>query len=217
MSGDNDLQKAERKVFTSTFQDGLLDIMIGSFVLMMAVGPLLSVQLGDFWSSAIFLPFWGLIYLGVLLTRKYVILPRTGKVKFGTARKHKLTRFSIIMVVANLIFLILGVIAAFRIVPSGNERSDWIINLIFSLTWLLFGSLAGLLLGLPRLIVYGLILAAAPIIGEWLRVEHGATHHGYPITFGIAAGVIFLIGVFLFVQLLRNNPLPPENVLEGKA
>lgn len=217
MSRDNDLQKAERKVFISTLQDGLLEIMISALVLMWAISPLLSIHLGDFWSSAIFLPFWGLIFLGIRLIRKYVILPRTGKVKFGTARNTKLLRFSLIMVVVNLIFFILGLIAVFWIVPSGNEQSDWSINLIFGLTWLLLGSLAGLILGLPRLIVYGLMLAAAPIVGEWLRVEHGATHHGYPITFGIATGVIFLTGIILFVRFFRNCPLPPENIMEGKA
>jgi len=51
------LDQADRDVFRSAFEDGLVDIFMPSWVLMFVVGPYLSVYLGDFWSSAIFLPF----------------------------------------------------------------------------------------------------------------------------------------------------------------
>ena len=39
MSQEVDLKEAERKVFRSTFQDGLVEIMLGSVVLMFAIAP----------------------------------------------------------------------------------------------------------------------------------------------------------------------------------
>ena len=62
MSQEVDLKEAERKVFRSTFQDGLVEIMLGCIVLMFAIGPFLSPYLGDFWSSAVFLPFWAGVF-----------------------------------------------------------------------------------------------------------------------------------------------------------
>ena len=50
-----ELKKAERKLFSMIFDDGLLDIMISAFLLMFAIAPLLSETMGDFWSSAVFL------------------------------------------------------------------------------------------------------------------------------------------------------------------
>ena len=65
----------------------------------------------------------------------------------------------------------------------------------------------------PRLYIYGLMLALAPFVGEWLYQRLGAAHHGFPIVFGTATGIILLNGAVQFVRLLRNNPLPPEEPL----
>ena len=61
-----------------------------------------------------------------------------------------------------------------------------------------------------RLYVYGLLIGLAPIVGEWLYLNTGAPHHGFPITFGIAAGIMILTGLFIFVRLLHDNPVPVE-------
>ena len=57
----NDLAAAERRGFRSVVDTGLWDVMLASVVAMFAIAPLLSVRLGDFWSSAVFVPFWGLV------------------------------------------------------------------------------------------------------------------------------------------------------------
>ena len=91
------LKEAERKVFRATLQDGLLDIFIGCIVLQFAIAPLLSSRLGDFWSSIVFLPFWALVYGVIWLVRKSIVAPRLGSVKFGSARKTRLTKFTLVM------------------------------------------------------------------------------------------------------------------------
>jgi hypothetical protein len=86
MSEAISLKQIEKKAFKSTHGDGLWDILLGCFVLMFAVAPLLSARLGDFWSSAVFLPFWGGVYLVIRFLRKNVVAPRVGTAKFGRAR-----------------------------------------------------------------------------------------------------------------------------------
>lgn len=77
------LRSIEKEAFRATLADGLCDVFIGCFVLIFAVSPILSESLGDFWSSFIFLPFWGVVYLCIGLTRKYVVAPRLGRVRLG--------------------------------------------------------------------------------------------------------------------------------------
>lgn len=210
MSQELSLKDADRKVFHSTINDGLWDIFLGLFFLEFAIAPHLSESLGDFWSSAIFLPVWAVVFLLIRWVRRTVLEPRLGVVKFGQSRIAKLKRFSVLMLAFNLIMLILGFWAAI----SFDRTSGEAIPYMFSLILLAGFSLAAFFLEFNRLYFYGLMVAAAPIIGEWLWNNANATHHGYPITFGVAAGIMILIGITIFVQVLRSTSLP-EDLIEA--
>jgi MFS family permease len=204
------LKTAERQAFQITFTDGLWDVFLGLFPLQFAVAPLLSESMGDFWSSAIFLPVFGAVYLVIRLMRKYVIAPRMGTVNFGKARKEKLRKFSRIMLGINALVFIMGILAAAFTTKIFDSQSialfGSVVSMALGLILLAGFSLAAVLLDWPRLYFYGLLLFAAPPVGEWLYQNHGAAHHGYPIVFGITAGVMILTGLITFVRMLKNNP-----------
>jgi len=196
------LKSAERQAFQASFADGLWDVLIGCFVLQLAIAPLLSERLGDFWSSAIFLPFWGLVYLAIWLVRKQILAPRLGAVSFGKTRRARMRKFSLVMVAANALMLLLGLLA----VLNFNRLPGFGIASLFSLFLLVGFSIAAWLLDFPRLYIYGLPLFLAPLVGEWLYSQHGFAHHGYPVVFGVAAGVMILTGLVNFVRVLRHHP-----------
>jgi hypothetical protein len=202
MSEPISLKATERRVFQATHADGLWDVFIACFVAMFALGPLLSPSMGDFWSVAIFLPFWGLAYLAIWLIRRHVVSPRIGEVKFGPARRTRLRRFSVIMLALNCVSLLGGTIAAakYDVVPG------WVFTGIFGLILLNAFCLAGYFLDYPRLYVYGVVLFVCPIVGEGLYVYAHVRHHGYPVTYGIATLAILLTGLLTFLRLLRDNP-----------
>jgi hypothetical protein len=206
MSDRVSLKEAERKAFTSAFSDGLLDIFIGCFMLQFVIVLYLSSSLGDFWSSAAFLPLWAITYLVLWLLRKYVVRPRIGEVKFGAARVARLKKFNLIMLVTLTVALLLGMLSAveFERVPG------WVHSARFGLIFLIGFSLAGYFLHMNRLYVYGIVTALALPVGEWLYATWGAPHHGIPITFGTIGGLIILIGVTFFLRLLLRYPQPPE-------
>jgi hypothetical protein len=209
MSHQISLKEAERKVFSTAVNDGLWDILLGCFFLIFAVAPFLSAGLGDFWSSVVFLPFWGLVFLIVWLLRRHVVTPRVGVVKFGRARKTKLTQFTVVMLVANVIAFILGLVAAL----SFGRVPGQIYTMALGLLFLLGFSVAAYFLDFSRLYVYGLLVGLSFLVGEWLW----ASHHGFPITFGTTAGIMILVGLAVFVRLLRRNPIPIEGIPPGGA
>jgi len=200
-----ELKKIEKKAWTSYFQDGLIDIFIGCIVIMFALAPILSESLGDFWSSFVFLPFWALVYLLVLLAKKYVVTPRIGIVKFGVVRKKKMIRFNLIIFIVLVVGFILGLVSFIDFNVPG-----WIHLARFGLIVLITSSVAAYFLDYPRLLLYGILFDLSLIIGEWLWVNKGVPHHGYPITFGITSAIIIIIGLIVFVRLLQNNPLPKK-------
>ena len=208
MSQKISLKEAERKAFRTTFNDGLVDIFLGCFLLMFVIGLYLSDSLGDFWSSAVFLPFMALVYLAIWLIRRYVVTPRIGMVKFGQARKAKLAKFTVVMLVINVVALILGTVAAL----SFGSVPGQMISILFGLILLMGFSIAAYFLDFNRLYIYGLLAGLSPLIGEWLWTHGYATHHGFPITFGTSSGIMILVGLAVFIRLLHNNPVPIEGI-----
>lgn len=205
MSNNKMLKAVDRKIFKSYFEDGLLDTFLAAFVLMFAVGPFLSGPLGDFLGTVIFLPFFGVVYLVLWYIRRRVVIPRIGSVKWGEMRKKKLRTGTIIMLVINVIFLLLGVMVFFRPVASDYTVSIW-----FSMIMLILFTAAGYMLDFNFLYVYGILIALAMPVGEWLYQTAGFSHHSFPVVFGTLSGIMFARGLYKFITLVKETPLQVE-------
>ena len=195
------LNSAEQNAFRITFADGLWDVFIGAVLLEFAIAPLLSGSLGDFWSSVVFLPFWGLLYLLLRSVRKNIIKPRLGSVNFSAARKKKIRTFTVIMMSISLIIFILGLVAAFTF----GRASNIFLAGLFGLFILAGFSAAAYLLDYSRLYIYGLLLLSAPLVGEWLFQNQRVAHHGYPLVFGFASGLLIFSGIATFIIFLIKS------------
>lgn len=197
-----DLKRLERKAWTSFYDDGLGDIFLGCVILMFALAPMLGrMGLGDFWSSAVFLPFFALVFIGLVLLRKRVVIPRIGLVSFGQVRKKRLLKFNVLMLAVLSAGFILGVLSL-----MGGVGQAWVRNLRFIAIVLMCFGLAGYFLGFIRLYLYGILIALAIPVGEWLWINMGVPHHGFPVAFGVTAGVIIVTGIVLFLRILGRNP-----------
>jgi hypothetical protein len=180
---------------------------------MFAIGPYLSPTLGDFWSSMVFLPFWGLVFLVIMLIRKYVINPRIGVVKFRQARKARLMKFNVVMLIFNVLVLILGFVAALSVGSVPGQM----LTIMFGLILLVGFSIAAYFLDFGRPYIYGLLVGLSPLVGEWLWAHGYAAHYGFPITFGSAASIMILVGLVVFTRLLRDNPVPIGGIPSDEA
>ena len=201
MSESISLREAERATFRTTFEDGLIDVFLGCVTLMFVIAPFL--PLGDFWNSFVFVPFWVCIYLVIRWLRKHVVKPRIGVVRLGTFRKVRLRKFSLIAFGVCTIALILGIVSA-----ANLDWPGWVHMSGFGLAILIGFGIAGYFLDFPRLYLYGILLVFSLPVGEWLYSNLGAPHHGYPISFGVTAAVMFVWGFLKFFHLVRRHPIP---------
>ena len=209
MTAKTSLKDLEKSMYRVSIQDGILDIQIGLMLLMFVLPIYLSDRLGDFWSSMVFLPLWIIVIYGFRVFRKKVVQPRVGRIQYGTYRKKRLMRMNIIILVLNLIALILGVLSFMQF----KEVSGWIVSARFSIIILLGFSLAGYMLDFPRLYLYGIMISAAPVVGEYLYQVHGFSHHGFPVTFGFLSAVLVITGLIILVRLLKKYPAQDKEVL----
>ena len=56
------------------------------------------------------------------------------------------------------------------------------------------------------LYVYGILIALAMPIGEWLYQTAGFSHHGFPIVFGTLAVIMLARGLYKFITLMKETP-----------
>lgn len=200
---NDDLRQIERSTYRAAADSGLWDIFLASIVSMLAIAPMLSVHLGDFLSAAVFLPVFAAIFVGIRFIQVRVIRPRIGAVEFARPRRQRLVALTVIMLVVNIAAFIGGLVAATRAPVVQGQ----VVSLTMSLVILVMFSMAALFLAIPRVFFYGLLLAAAPPIGEALFVRGYASHHGFPAVFGVGAIVILISGIVRFVRFL---PPPRE-------
>lgn len=213
MSAKISLKEAEQKAFRMWYDDGLWDVLLGSVFLIFPIGIYLSPSLGDFWSSAAIVPLWAVVCLAVWLVRKYVVKPRIGTMRPGPARRALLFRFTLVLLVANIAGLIVGLVAALTV----GRIPGLLTGIIFGMMLLAGFTFAAYLLGFTRLYAYGLLLGLCPPVGEFFWSQGLLPHHGFPVTFGTAAGMMILVGLVVFIRLLRDNPLDPESLQAGGA
>ena len=211
MSNEVDLKELERRAFRSTFQDGIWDIFIGLAVLQFVFILFLNdLGLGDFWSSFAVLPVYIIALFLLRIGKKYITTPRVGIVKYGQARKKKLKK---IIVICNIVLLIGLFAGLLSYVLFDKISSKWIFPMFFSITILLGFSLGAYFLDFTRLYVYGFLVSISIPVGELLYKYAGASHHGFPIVFGISGGSILIIGIAHFINFLKKYPKYNENVV----
>lgn len=200
----SDLRSEERNAYRAATDTGLWDILISSVVALFAVAPLLSSKLGDFWSSAVFIPVWVVVYVGVRFVKDRFVTPRIGEVRWGPARKSRLKKLGVAMLVVNIVALGLGALA--YLATEWGYSDLWVMPVPFGLVVLVLFSLLAYAVSIPRFFFYGLLLAVSPLIGELLFRQGLATHHGFPVVFGIVAVAIAFLGLIRLGRILKMRP-----------
>lgn len=207
MSQNLDLEEIERRVHQSVFQDGLMEIIMGGFLLvvsalfatsMMALIPLISLLV---------------IFLGNPLlerAKKRYIYPRIGYVKLRPEKEADPKGIAVAAIV--FVVILLGSIGIFNLM-MGKDR-----GLAFWFKYFLPGSTGFMLAigpfwlgetyGVRRGYVFAVLFLLSGIVIPVLGIASGYEAIGFEC---LLVGVISLIsGVIMFTRFLRKYPIPAE-------
>ena len=105
------------------------------------------------------------------------------------------------MLIINGVFLLLGIVTFLLPIVNPLANSIW-----FAMMMLILFSAGGFFLDYSALYVYGLLIAVAMPIGEWLFRNAGFSHHGFPVVFGTIAGIICIKGLVKFITFVNDTP-----------
>ncbi|MFZ5516937.1 MAG: hypothetical protein ACOY90_09890 [Candidatus Zhuqueibacterota bacterium] len=209
------LSDMERKAFRSTFEDGLLELLIMCFTLQFALAPYLSQWgMGDFWSSAIFMPLYLIALVGYVQGKKHMTAPRVGLATYSEKRRTKIRKLNFYLAFMVLAGIFMGVIA---LQFTGTTLATWLFPAVMSFLLLFAFSMAGYYLDVPRLFYYGVLLSLLVPLGEVLFWRGYVSHHGYPLVFGIGTVVLFFNGIFHLVRFMTKYKIPEQESAHGKS
>jgi len=212
MAQNIDIKKIEKNILKTGHQHGFFDMLIGFVVMGMGFSPFFREGLPSPYRYFLW-PLILVITAEVLLFTiiKYVIQPRTGIVKPGASIKSMRKKLFIVIIIQftiQLSFIILLITGN----GSGIQVEGIMFILIVGLFIIpLFGIIA-YLMKYPRLYLIGVFIWLAIFINELLYdpIDYQIR---WLLSYGIMGGIIFSMGLVIFIRFLKKYPLPKEELV----
>lgn len=213
MKSTLDLKEIEKRAFRSTYEDGLWDIYYGLMVILMAA-ILTRPDEGYGWLNLIFLAAgYTAAFLLFRAGKKYITIPRLGKVTFGEIRKKKNHTMRVILGLFLFlqVFLLAGTILALVNPAAGNwldrqlagKNELLLVSLVASMILCVGMSIVAYFSDFTRGYYIAIMMAVAVFLMLFLE---------RPL-FPLLAGLLIIIpGLVLLWRFLNKYPLPKKGV-----
>jgi len=190
------LNKVERQVFRSFWNDGLLDVFAALGVLSIGVFWLFDFHVGAAIVPAMLVPLWA-------PTRVKLIEPRMGSVEFSDAREARSNRMLWLVLFVGVATFVIGIgVYVLRRNTGVPLDITWIAALPAFLLAVM-AALAALLISAPRFLANTAVLVLAGLAGAINGWEPG-------LTLTLAGAVMTIIAAFLLLRFLQRHPRHAE-------
>jgi hypothetical protein len=193
MISESDLRDAERKNYLYYFEDGILDIIAGL--------PVLSFGLGMVFDATLLFIFTWLPMILYWPLKQVIALPRMGYVKFNPARRRKISKNMVLLLIAGTASLILGIAVnlgfenpLFNLREFMMKYSLLILGAVMASAFVLIS----ILFELRRFFGYGVL-----VFMGWLVPFLFPIREGVPVA--LIGGLISLLGVGIMVRFLIST------------
>ena len=219
MSHITDLKELERKAYRSFFKDGIWDICFGILLLSLGVGGAIS-RAGIAWGyiipdlHVITLSLYVVSMAVLVVGKKYITVPRLGAVKFGPARRARLSVSVLILAGSVLLGLVVFLVFARDSIPAGWLSARALGLLAFVVNCLVVFSLLAYFLDFSRLYGYAVLWAIAFPAADAVTKYGGMPRAtSFLVTIVPLAGIMLATGLVLLLRFLRTYPPTPKEAL----
>jgi hypothetical protein len=211
MLQDISLKELERKAWRSVFQDGLWDVYLGTLLMILAILMLLSrTNIPKGRLIPIHLGLMGLAMLALWAGKRFITVPRIGRVKFGPKGKARRRKASVLLAISVLVGVVVFVLTSLALTGNLSEGLPmrFIIPAVWALNMLILFSLGAYFLDYERLYLIGVLYALPVPVDFWLH-ELTGVNLGF-IAFAVPAAVILIMGLAVFARFLRDYRPPTK-------
>jgi hypothetical protein len=198
-----DLKDLEKQTWISNFQDGIVDISLGLVLLVSTI-----CQLFNDFRYYLYLLF-AIPPLFVVFSKKYIIAPRMGFVKFSKERNKKRHVLYVVMTVTIILLLVLTVFSKVNIFGDTIPA-----QVIVGSQILIICSAIAYFLNFSRMYLYGILMTFSFALSEIMIVETGMIASG-AYAWLISAIIVIMAGIYYLVRFIRKYPVPAKEIPDG--
>ena len=202
-----DLKALEKKAWSSYFQDGLWEIVLGTMLSVSVLSCALEYAgVADMTRIAIYMPLMMVLPTLILTAgKKYITVPRLGVAKFGQRRQKSLLKLmAAIAATFSVNLLVWGISVSYPDVTMGNYGLSLVVFDILAI----FSLLAYYMDYNGFYIVAVLMVSPEFII--YLLKNFTSFKYYFLVAYGIPAAILIAIGLAAIVRFMRRYDAPPE-------
>lgn len=202
-----DLKALERKAWTSYFQDGLWEIVIGTILLVSTLSCALEAAgVADATRTAIYFPLMMVLPPLILtLGKRYITLPRMGYAKFG--RRRELNMIKLMAAIAATMGVNLVMWGVSTIHPEATRGPYGLALVTFDV--LAIFCLIGYYMDYKGFYLIALIVGL-PYPVAYLLEHYTTLAPNDTLAYGIPAMLLLAIGLSALFQFVRRYGVPKE-------
>lgn len=206
----NSVQKASRRSLGLTYKDGLFDILLGSFFVLLAIQEPLEQKGLQVWVS--YLP--ALLTMGIGLPvyywiKKKVVAPRIGIARISLRKNAPRRTIFLLALALQLITLVIFILAVNGWLGEVlTAKTGWVIDAFFAAA--IFGVFAfiGYIVEAPRFYLYGLLLGMGPLLAIVVDTDEVVSH----IPTFLTGAAMVIAGALALNRFLRDYPVVEAEV-----
>jgi hypothetical protein len=182
-----DMREIESSAYRAYFEDGMWDIFFG----LMFITSTIRTLTDNVWFTLLIIVAIAVPNIG----KRYITIPRLGRVKFGPRRVKRQIYMLLIILAAVVISVSILLISR-----SGGLEGRLLGDIVFAVMVIVVTGAMGYFLEYPRLIIHGFIFAAIMLISGQYGMEAG----GYAYLLGGA--ISLTIGLLTLRAFLKKYP-----------
>ena len=202
----NQVTNAARRMNALSYKDGLVDLLLGSFFVLLALQEPLEMHGWQVWQS--YMPSFAGMAIGLVIyavVKRKVVAPRIGVARVSLRRNPPRRNIFIFALLLQLVTLVIFILASTGWLSANlPSRPGWLVDAFFALATFGFFAFLGYTIDAPRFYIYGLVLGSTMMAQFALRGDSRLVAQ-LPVIF---AGLVMVIGgAVSMTNFLKDYPV----------
>ena len=208
-----DLKTLERNAFRTFYDDGLMDVYLGTMLVVMGLGSLIADRIDN--EPLSMLAMLGLAVaftVPLLIVRRSLLRSRLGDFQPGPERRRRIKGTRLVLIGSVLVGVVtFGVATALHQSGASEDTFAALLPVIWFVNATVVLGAGAYFLDVPRFYAYGVIFGLAMPLLIWPDLWWDYKIPPW-IAFGVPGAVVAAVGLYKLVEFLRSYPAHDETV-----